>query len=241
MSDHIDQTDSSRISRREAIKTTAKVAGVAAFATPTIVSVWSTPVLANHSLDCLGDGSPAETNCGSTDSDAVDVQLSGTTSWNTNCGSDNVGVPLGRYNSQRSEFTDADDNIIAILTFGEPGVDNFDVEVSYYTLVGFKLDSLPPDFDADDPSTWPEPDYDCTAYWSLTAGNSPNAPAACTGAGLNANETQNLTCSHPITPTSQGFPTRALPYCDQYKNNLADCQVQSNIFLKLNKIACCPV
>lgn len=123
---------SNAISRRDVLKTTAKAAGAAAFVTPVVVSVFSSPAL-------------GAVLCPSTDSAAKSATVVvGPTTRNVNCAGS--GASGGRYNAQ-----DLADNIFEVgtapnivqgtLAFGGPGVDNFDVEVGFYSItqpVGWK-------------------------------------------------------------------------------------------------------
>ena len=73
------------LSRRDALKTSAKVAGVAAFATPTVVSMFSTRAAA------VDQCNPA------TDSFVIPAtNITNSVDWNQNCASST----LGRYNGQ---------------------------------------------------------------------------------------------------------------------------------------------
>lgn len=117
------------ISRREALKSTAKIAGVAAFAAPVVVGVFSAPsVRANHSL------------CGpATDSDSVAATITSGGTWNTNCGDCS---PSGRYNGQNSNFTIVGGS--GSVQVGSGGVDNFCTAVSFYVITnpaGFTCDA----------------------------------------------------------------------------------------------------
>jgi hypothetical protein len=108
------------MSRRDALKTSAKVAGVAAFATPVVMGVFSTRASAVNNCDP------------SVDSDAIDL-LNGTPrKWNTNC-SDNE--KYGRYNAQRTTAElPGTGGEIAAINFGFTGTDNFPHECSFYTF-----------------------------------------------------------------------------------------------------------
>lgn len=110
----------SAISRREALKLSAKTAGVAAFATPVVVGAFSSPAMASHGGICTPG----------IDSDAETAVLGSGGSYNVNCG---TAGPLGRYNGQNGNFTLADGTEGEVLV-GFPGVDNFDVRCSFYTI-----------------------------------------------------------------------------------------------------------
>jgi hypothetical protein len=108
------------VSRRDALKLSAKVAGAAAFATPVVVGAFSSPAMANHGGICTPGN----------DSDAETAVLGGGGRWNVNCA--NAG-PLGRYNGQNGHFELAD-GTEGDVVIGYPGVDNFDVRCSFYTI-----------------------------------------------------------------------------------------------------------
>lgn len=110
------------VSRREAIKLSAKAAGVAAFASPVVVGAFSAPALGQQSATC----DPA------TDSDAVRITSASNEKWNINCQIDTVS-PHGRYNSQRSEFADTEIGNVDIV-FGWLGTDNFPTHKSWYVI-----------------------------------------------------------------------------------------------------------
>lgn len=117
----VDETNGA-ISRREALKTTAKAAGMAAFVAPVVVGVFSAPAVRAATCNCSV----------STDSDAVPATIdpAGITR-NTNCG--NGDGPNGAYNAQNISFNfgPAQGGSIQI---GLDGVDNFGTEVSFYTI-----------------------------------------------------------------------------------------------------------
>jgi hypothetical protein len=109
------------LSRRDALKTTAKVAGVAAFATPVVMGVFSGSARAQSACD------PA------LDSDAIDLLQGQPKRWNINCDKQNTFA--GRYNAQRTESEiPGSGGLTAVLNFGLLGVDNFPVECSFYTI-----------------------------------------------------------------------------------------------------------
>lgn len=185
----------STLSRREAIKLSAKVAGAAAFAAPVVVGAFSAPALGQASPTC----NPA------TDSDAVEITAAAGKDWNINCES---GSTWGRYNSQQSDFASSIGQVS--IMFGEGGVDNFNVEVSYYTIIA--------------PPTW-----ECAATWGL---RDPNGSATCDGAG----ETTHI--SVPAVATSGGRPTLPLPYC-KAKDHQGNDTCDSNLRLEIISLYCC--
>lgn len=116
----------SAVSRRDALKTAAKVAGVAAFATPTVVGVFAAPSFAAETIRC----NPA------TESDAITgILVSGDLKRNQNCGNDATPPAYGRYNAQdaKDPIFDLDGQTVTV-NIGEAGIDNYDVEVSFYTI-----------------------------------------------------------------------------------------------------------
>jgi hypothetical protein len=122
MSDHIDNNESGRMSRRAAIATGAKVAGAAAFATPVVMGVFSSAASAQVPERC----DP------SIDSDAIDILEGGDRRWNLNC--EKQDSFAGRYNAQRTELAIPGTNEEVVISFGLGGVDNFAVECSFYTI-----------------------------------------------------------------------------------------------------------
>ena len=257
MSDHTEQTDNGKISRREAIKTTAKVAGVAAFATPAIVNMWSSTAMAAGGDTSACDGSGVDTNnpCNVNDSDAVPVSLAGEdTNWNLNCQDVVVDGEWGRYNAQQTlyQYVDPVNGITVNLRFGQLGTDNFPVQYSFYTLEPVSDDGT---------------SYDCTAIWSLQNNASGGGGAACDNTPVD-----ETACSDPynapppwnvldtngqiFTPDADGgngalLDGLALPYCQGYKNkpgtsktstdiNDYDKNCDPNLFLYLDGIVCCP-
>lgn len=124
MSDINDSIETEQgISRREALKLSAKAAGAAAFATPIVVGAFSAPALAAEAPGC----NPA------TDSDAVVIESATDERYNVNCKS---GSRWGRYNSQRSDFSapEIGPGKTVSVRFGLQGTDNFFVECSFYTI-----------------------------------------------------------------------------------------------------------
>jgi hypothetical protein len=120
MSDTPNDQDRNAISRREALRTTAKVAGAAAFATPVVMGVFSSRV------------SAIPAGCDpSVDSDAIDLLQGQPRKWNINC-SDNE--KYGRYNAQRTEALLPGGAGTAAINFGFTGTDNFPVECSFYVF-----------------------------------------------------------------------------------------------------------
>jgi hypothetical protein len=113
----VDETNGA-ISRREALKTTAKAAGVAAFVAPVVVGVFSAQ-------------SVSAAVCNSNDSDAEPgIITSNTVTWNTNCGPQDGD--FGRYNGQDKNFTiDAGAGSVFV---GGSGNDNFGTQNSFYTI-----------------------------------------------------------------------------------------------------------
>ena len=112
------QIDCGAISRRDALKTSAKVAGVAAFATPIVMGVFSSRASAFAGCDPT------------LDSDAVDLLKGKPKKWNINCSSNEK---YGRYNAQRTEaLLPGPGGLKAVINFGQVGTDNFPVECSYY-------------------------------------------------------------------------------------------------------------
>ncbi len=114
----MDETNGA-ISRREALKTTAKAAGVAAFVAPVVVGVFSAQSV-NAALCSAAN-----------DSDAVFATVTSGGDWNTNCGGNGVG-PTGRYNGQNANFTIIGGS--GSVQVGSGGVDNFDTNVSFYFI-----------------------------------------------------------------------------------------------------------
>jgi hypothetical protein len=191
---------SSSISRRDALKLSAGVAGAAAFATPVVVGAFQAPALG---------GQPFPTCDPETDSDAVVIESATGNDWNINCES---GSTWGRYNSQQSVFGSSIGNVT--IQFGELGVDNFDVEDSYYSIIA-------------------PAGYECVATWAL---KDSNGTSTCDGVG----ETTNT--SVPANPTSGGRPTFALPYCKAKVQNGAhqgEDTCDTNLRLEVVSLVCC--
>lgn len=187
------------LSRREALKFSGAAVGAAAFATPVVVGAFSAPALGQTFPTC----DPA------TDSDAVVIESAAGHDWNINCENDSR---WGRYNSQQSVFSSSIGDVT--IQFGELGVDNFDVEVSYYTIIA--------------PSG-----YECSATWRII---NPNGTVTCTGTG----EVQAT--SVPANATSGGRPTLPLPYCQgkvQNGANAGDDRCDSNLRLEVVSLVCC--
>lgn len=207
------------IDRREAIKKTAMVAGAAAFATPIVMSTFSSPALALDSA-CL-EGGGGEANCDSTDSDAIRIEEAADERWNVNCES---GSTWGRYNSQRSEYTSGD--LIVYLQFGELGVDNFDVERSYYYLIAVDSEGNP---------------YQCTAYWTLERGNGrPLCDRWEDGVnGQYCSVPPSFAEVPPGPDVPAGLPRLSLPYCKALDNH-GNPACPSDGFLVLKNLVCCP-
>ena len=113
----VDETNGA-ISRREALKTTAKAAGVAAFVAPVVVGVFSAQSV--NAADCSI----------ANDSDAVPATVTSGGTWNTNCGGQSG--PSGRYNGQNANFTIVGGS--GSVQVGSGGVDNFDTNVSFYLI-----------------------------------------------------------------------------------------------------------
>ena len=114
----MDETNGA-ISRREALKTTAKAAGVAAFVAPVVVGVFSAQSV-NAALCSAAN-----------DSDAVQAIVESGAEWNVNCGGNGVG-PEGRYNGQDKGFTVL--GLPGTVQVGNSGNDNFDTSKSYYVV-----------------------------------------------------------------------------------------------------------
>lgn len=140
---------SESLSRREALKTTAKVAGVAAFATPTVVSMFSTRAAAADQCN------PA------TDSYVIPAtNLTNNVTWNQNCANET----LGRYNGQN--FTaKLSNNDTVIVQIGTGGTDNNTVDCSYYTILStkYKCTAKFALLNCPDPNN--QPSTDCTGAW----------------------------------------------------------------------------
>lgn len=110
---------SGSLSRREALKATAKAAGVAAFAAPVVVGVFNSSASA-QTVIC------SQTN----DSDAVTATvIPANYSWNHNSGGQTVE---GRYNGQNKNFTLAGGT--GTVQVGATGTDNPDVTIAYYVI-----------------------------------------------------------------------------------------------------------
>lgn len=204
------------LSRREALKLSAKVAGVAAFATPVVVGAFSAPALADHNNNQCDPG---------TDSDAIDIASAAGSKWNINCQieTDNVppssplNSPYGRYNSQRSDFTSSIGQVSII--FGWPDkTDNFRTDQSWYTIVA-------------------PGGYVCSATWALSLGG-PNT----TGDGC---DNDPILWSNPPPETSDpaqktlsysAVGARHLPYCTWSNVGADKC---NNQFLELVTLTCC--
>jgi hypothetical protein len=107
------------VSRREALKVTAKVAGVTAFATPVVVGVFSSNASA---VACGGPG----------ESDAIPATVDANVKWNQNCGGN--GSPLGRINGQnKNNFSFGGGDYRVVIA--DDGTDNTNADKTYYTVV----------------------------------------------------------------------------------------------------------
>lgn len=183
MSDHIEESDNGKISRREALATGAKVAGAAAFATPVVMGVFSSA--ASAGLDVPDRCNP------DVDSDAIDVLQGSPRRWNINC--EKQSSFAGRYNAQRTEVTIPGTTETVIISFGDAGVDNFPVECSYYTI--------------DAPEGW-----DCEATFQVEAPNGVEGCVDGTEATSDPGECHpDFQATNPsFTPPPGALP---LPYC----------------------------
>jgi hypothetical protein len=189
------------LTRREALKLSAGVVGATAFATPVVVGAFSAPALGQTFPTC----DPA------TDSDAVVITSATGKDWNINCENDSK---WGRYNSQQSVFASSIGNVT--IQFGELGVDNFDVEVSYYSIIA-------------------PAGYECVATWRI---KDSNGTSTCNGTG----ESEGF--SDPANDTSGGRPTFGLPYCEgkvQNGPNAGDDRCDPNLRLEVVSLVCCHV
>ena len=108
------------VTRREALLTTAKVAGAAAFVAPVVIGVFSASSVSAAPVLCSA----------ANDSDAVFGTITGGKVWNTNCGG-NCG-DSGRYNGQNSSFTVGVG--VGSVQVGSGGVDNFCASQSFYIV-----------------------------------------------------------------------------------------------------------
>lgn len=164
------------ISRREALKTTAKVAGAAAFAAPVIAGVFSAP--AAHAVF---------SNCDPlTNSYAKKATNITGNEWNTNGA---AGYPFGRYNGQNRNFNLQ--GLQGTISLGGQGVDNFDVRTSYYyiNLTGynceatFRVENCGPNNDQNGEVDYSQPSVSGIGYGPLPfcsdeyPGAYPNSPA----------------------------------------------------------------
>jgi hypothetical protein len=207
---------SGAVSRREALKLSAKVAGVAAFASPVVVGAFSAPALADHDNDECDPG---------TDSDAIVIDSATGTKWNINCqietdnepASSPLNSPYGRYNSQRSSFSSTIGTVS--VTFGWPNTtDNFRTDQSWYTIEA-------------------PAGYECSARWALSLGG-PNT----TGQGCLAAKTfwsdppPELAAGESPSLFNSAADARHLPYCTWSNVGSDKC---NNQFLELVTLTCC--
>jgi hypothetical protein len=198
--DATDRTEQG-ISRREALKLSAKAAGAAAFATPIVVGAFSAPALAADPPEC----NPA------TDSEAVPIQsvADANKTFNVNCQGNSR---WGRYNGQNSMFLapELGPGQTITVTFGNNGIDNFDVECSFYTITA-------------------PANCNCTATWVLERANGT--------AGCATGFIEDL--SNPgVAPCPTNVPANAkkLPYCRRIDNS-SNCPSGQKI--RLVGVVCC--
>lgn len=135
-----DRPESELISRREALRTAAAVAGTAAFATPVVVGVFASPARA------VGEGTICNPDV---ESDTILATGYEGVDWNHNC---NSGGPLGSWNGQDTNFTFVDGGVnqVGTVRVGAAGTDATDlqVQIAYYTIVS-------------------PTGFECSAYWRL--------------------------------------------------------------------------
>ena len=172
------------VTRREALKTTAKVAGVAAFATPVVMGVFSAPAL-GVPFAC----DPA------VNSRAIQLITGGGKRWNINCAS--LNTAQGRYNAQQTTFTLPGAAGAVTLNFGMSGVDNFPVECSYYTITA--------------PATYTCTAIFRTEQANGTLGCSPGATQKTSLPGICEAPATGFSPPGPSGNTTGALP---LPYCD---------------------------
>ena len=114
------------VTRREALLTTAKVAGAAAFVAPVVIGVFSASSVSAAPVLCSA----------ANDSDAVFGTIdSNTKKWNVNCGGNAANDPCavtGNYNGQNTTFTLGPGS--GTVQVGLGGVDNFCTSASYYVI-----------------------------------------------------------------------------------------------------------
>ena len=117
----MDETNGA-ISRREALKTTAKAAGVAAFVAPVVVGVFSAQSVNAGACTCST----------STDSDAVPATVANAdVTRNANCKNNDI-FPNGRYVAQDISFSFLGG--AGSIGLGLAGNDQFGTELSFYTI-----------------------------------------------------------------------------------------------------------
>ena len=199
------------VTRLEALRTTAKLAGAVAFLSPVVVGAFSGAAFAS-SAACDGY-STTDANCNATDSDAVTITAAANREWNQNCGGSSV---YGRYNAQRSEFTVG--SIVVTLTFGATNTDNFPVTEGWYTATG----------------TGGGTNYSCTAYWKMKLASWTSAKGVDADPGCTDTATQ---CS--VVPLGAPSGAKAVPYCTAVKQGNPECP--AGVKLVLMKLVCCPI
>lgn len=204
--------ESNTITRRDALRKAGLAAGAAAFATPTVVGVFSSRASAQRTLPC----DPG------LDSDAVVLTAFDVADWNQNCGGNANTDPFpppgdedayGRYNGQDATSVLAVNGNQVTVQIGEAGTDNEWVSISYYTITNV-------------PAGW-----QCFADFRM---ENANGGVGCPSGVETLSSPGNNT--DPVVP----FGALALPYCaDTTNQGNADCP--SSAKLVLLSVTCCPI